>query len=67
MNVNKSKDPDGIPIIKLTKLHLEHNHPLVSDNAEFATKYRELTSEMKGLIESYTLCDLDVPSQVCTL
>ncbi|CAG8685809.1 7047_t:CDS:2, partial [Scutellospora calospora] len=59
-----SKGPDGETIIKLTSIHLEHNHLLVPKNASFATEYWKLTAEIKDLIKKYTLCDLDVPSQV---
>ncbi|CAG8499826.1 8051_t:CDS:2, partial [Racocetra fulgida] len=64
VNACKSKGPDNETIIKLTSMKLEHNHMLVSENANFATSYRKLTTEMKELIENYVLCDIDVPSQV---
>ncbi|KAF0490234.1 protein far1-related sequence 5-like [Gigaspora margarita] len=62
INVSKSKGPDYEIVIKLTSVHLEHNHPLLPENATFATGYQKLTREMKDLIKSYTLCDLDVSS-----
>ncbi|CAG8833922.1 29750_t:CDS:2, partial [Racocetra persica] len=46
-------------------MHPEHNHQLIPENARFATCYRKLTTDMKELIESYTICDIDVSSQVC--
>ncbi|KAF0554704.1 protein far1-related sequence 5-like [Gigaspora margarita] len=64
INVSKSKGSNYEMVIKLTSVHLEHNHPLLSENATFATRYRKLTRKMKDLIESYTLCDFDVSSQV---
>ncbi|CAG8754702.1 13761_t:CDS:2, partial [Racocetra persica] len=48
-------------------MHPEHNHQLISENASFATSYRKLTTDMKKLIESYTICDIDVLSQVWLL
>ncbi|CAG8595640.1 1689_t:CDS:2 [Cetraspora pellucida] len=64
INASKSKRSDNETIIKLMSMRLEHNHPLVPENAIFATQYQKLTVEIKDLIESYTLCDLDVSSQV---
>ncbi|CAG8784944.1 10912_t:CDS:2, partial [Cetraspora pellucida] len=57
------KGSDNETIIKLTSMHLKHNHTLVSENAIFATQYWKLIVEMKDLIESYMLCNLDVLSQ----
>ncbi|CAG8696286.1 4347_t:CDS:2 [Cetraspora pellucida] len=64
INASKSKKSDNEIIIKLMSMHFEHNHPLVSENAIFAIQYQKLTVEMKNLIESYMLCDLDVLSQI---
>jgi len=55
VNASKSKNSNGETAIKLTLVNLSHNHQLVPENANFATKYRKLTVEMKDLIESYTL------------
>ncbi|CAG8788340.1 3076_t:CDS:2, partial [Racocetra persica] len=54
-----SKGPDNETIIKLTSMHPEHNHQLIPKNASFATSYRKLTTDMKELIKSYTICDID--------
>ncbi|CAG8513266.1 15159_t:CDS:2, partial [Racocetra fulgida] len=64
VNASKSKSSNGETAIKLTLVNLIHNHQLVPKNANFATKYRKLTVEMKDLIESYTLCNLDISSQI---
>ncbi|CAG8760848.1 32357_t:CDS:2 [Racocetra persica] len=45
-------------------MHPEHNHQLIPENATFATSYWKLTTDMKELIESYTICDIDVSSQI---
>ncbi|CAG8845396.1 748_t:CDS:1, partial [Racocetra persica] len=44
-------------------MHPEHNHQLIPENASFATSYWKLTTDMKKLIESYTICDINVSSQ----
>ncbi|CAG8683605.1 15628_t:CDS:1 [Cetraspora pellucida] len=51
-------------IIKLKSICLEHNHTLVPKNVAFVMEYQKLITEMKKLIESYTLCDVDILSQV---
>ncbi|CAG8713147.1 1661_t:CDS:2, partial [Scutellospora calospora] len=61
---DQHKSPDSETIIKLISICLEYNYLLVSENANFATEYQKLTAEIKDLIEKYTLCDLDVLSQV---
>ncbi|CAG8561057.1 30492_t:CDS:2, partial [Racocetra persica] len=63
VNAYKSKGPDNETIIKLTLMHPEHNHQLISENASFATSYQKLTTDMKELIESYIICNIDVSSQ----
>ncbi|CAG8605389.1 8694_t:CDS:2, partial [Cetraspora pellucida] len=37
---------------------------LIPKNASFATSYQKLITDMKELIESYTICDINVLSQV---
>ncbi|CAG8715507.1 935_t:CDS:2, partial [Cetraspora pellucida] len=64
VNAYKSKGPDNKTIIKLISMHPEHNHQLISENASFATSYQKLITDMKELIESYTICDINVSSQV---
>ncbi|CAG8729355.1 913_t:CDS:2, partial [Racocetra persica] len=64
VNVSKIKGYGDEMVIKLNSMHLKHNHSLVPKNVAFATKYQKLTTEIKELIESYTLCNIDVPSQV---
>ncbi|CAG8841943.1 29938_t:CDS:2, partial [Racocetra persica] len=59
-----SKGPDNETIIKLTSMYPEHNHQLIPENASFATSYWKLTTDMKKLIKSYTICDIDISSQV---
>ncbi|CAG8502541.1 6708_t:CDS:2 [Scutellospora calospora] len=64
INISKSKSPNCNMIIKLTLICLEHNYTLIPDNAIFTTRYRKLTLEIKDLIKSFTLCNLDISSQV---
>ncbi|CAG8787023.1 4493_t:CDS:2, partial [Racocetra persica] len=63
MNAYKSKGFDNETIIKLTLMYPEHNHQLIPENASFATSYRKLITDMKELIESYTICNNDVSFQ----
>ncbi|CAG8653730.1 9002_t:CDS:2 [Cetraspora pellucida] len=65
MNAYKSKGPNNETIIKLTLMHSEHNYQLIPENASFAISYQKLITDMKELIESYTICAIDVLSQGC--
>ncbi|CAG8758423.1 8920_t:CDS:2, partial [Cetraspora pellucida] len=62
VNTSKNKSYGDEMVIKLKSMCLEHNHTLVPENAAFATEYRKLTTEIKELIKSYTLCDVDIPN-----